>query len=544
MRKTALLLLFCHLMAAAVYAAEPGRGARPVISYTSYFGSAEEDRGGRVAVDNAGNIYIAGSTLSREFPLINAFQAKPVTDPSDRYLTYIMKLSAKGDKLVYSTYFPESLSGFGVDGEGNAYLSCTTTRTDLPVTPGAIKPALSGARDGYIAKLSPAGDRLVYATYLGGSGGEFINSMAVDPNGNAYVVGNTASNDFPTSAGSFQTVLRGGDAFLTKLNAQGEIVYSTLFGGSGSDSAVNVAIDGSGNAYISGQTTSRDLPLSAGALITIPQTGFLAKLDNAGQERLFTTYWGEESIRLLAVDSQGNSYVAGNGFSARQDINIVLTKIDATASGVLFSTTLGGSLYEIVNHIGIDSQDNLYLLGTTLSKDIKLKRPLQNLCQCQGDDGDLLLVRFNPDGIVTFATYLGGNRDEFGNSIAIDAFDNIYISATTSSTQLNTVKPIVAERQGEYDALIIKLSSQRPRITSANITANKLILFGENFAEGAQILVNGVAQKTRNDANNPSSVLISKQAAKAVLPGQTVTLQIRNSNDVLSAPLTFTRDAQ
>src|SRR5438128_1033575 len=174
--------------------------------------------------------------------------------------------------LVYSTLLGGSNDdrGFGiaVDAAGNAYVTGGTGSSDFPTTAGAFQTTLGGGSDAFVTKLDPTGTALVYSTYLGGSSGDFANGIAVDATGSAYVTGTTLSADFPTTPGAAQTTFGGGlvDAFVTKLNPTGSaLVYSTYLGGGGSDQGFGIAVDTSGNAYVTGSAVAMNFPTTPGA---------------------------------------------------------------------------------------------------------------------------------------------------------------------------------------------------------------------------------------------------------------------------------------
>jgi hypothetical protein len=183
-------------------------------------------------------------------------------------------LSADGSVLLYSTYVGGSDSDGGnsiaVDASGNAYVTGYTLSTDFPVTAGAFQTTLGGRGDAFVTKLNAAGSGLVYSTYLGGSRSDSGSSIAIDASGNAYVTGNTYSSNFPTTPGAFQTRFGGeGDAVLSKLNAAGSaLIYSTYLGGTSFDVGEGIAVDAAGNAYVTGDTSSLDFPITAGAFQT------------------------------------------------------------------------------------------------------------------------------------------------------------------------------------------------------------------------------------------------------------------------------------
>ncbi|HXO30038.1 MAG TPA: SBBP repeat-containing protein, partial [Thermoanaerobaculia bacterium] len=236
------------------------------IVYSTFLGGSGSDVGFGIAVDgNTGNAYVTGFTESTTFPVTpGSIQLANGGGGGDAFVTMI---NAAGTKIVYSTFlggngFDGGL-GIAVDGTGNAYVTGFTGSTTFPVTPGSIQLANGGGTDAFVTKINAAGTKIVYSTFLGGSGSDRGTGIAVDGTGNAYVTGQTSSTTFPgVTAGSIQPANGGGnDAFVTKINAAGNaIVYSTFLGGSGSDGGNGIAVDGTGNAYVTGATTSTTFP--------------------------------------------------------------------------------------------------------------------------------------------------------------------------------------------------------------------------------------------------------------------------------------------
>ena len=221
-----------------------------------------------IAVDSAGDAYVTGSTYDAP-PLKNAFQAT-AGGGGDAFVT---KLNPSGSALVYSTYLGGSgqdyATGIAVDGSGDVYVTGDTVSTNFPTTPGSLQPVM-GAEEAFVSELNPTGSALVYSTYLGGSAESFANGIAVDRSGNAYVTGWSPSATFPTTPGAFRSGSSGG-AFVAKLNATGSaLVYAAqLADGKGS----SIAVDGSGNTYVTGIATSPAFPTTAGAFQTTFGTG-------------------------------------------------------------------------------------------------------------------------------------------------------------------------------------------------------------------------------------------------------------------------------
>ena len=296
------------------------------VIYATYLGGSGYDSGASIAVDAAGNAYVTGVTSSADFPTTaGAYQ------PSGRGLStiFVAKLNATGSALAYSTYIgngedgrSNDSRGIVLDAEGNAYVTGFTSTTSFPITPGAFRSTPSRPSNAFVTKLNATGSALMYSTYLGNGWGQAITTDAA---GNAYVCGYT-TGDFPTTPGAYQTTFRGspGDGFITKLNAAGSaLIYSTYLGGAKNDSMSGIAIDTTGNAYVTGSTDSANFPTTPGAFSTQPRgavpNGIVTKLNATGSGLVYSTYFGGGSIdsgRSIAVDAAGNAYVVGTSSSA------------------------------------------------------------------------------------------------------------------------------------------------------------------------------------------------------------------------------------
>ncbi|MEP7286067.1 MAG: SBBP repeat-containing protein [Chloroflexota bacterium] len=258
------------------------------LAYSTLLGGSGDDRGYGIAVDSSGSAYVTGFTDSASFPTTpGAFQTILGGAPNDAFVT---KFNTTGTGLTYSTFVGGSGldEGYGiaVDSSGSAYVAGRTFSTNFPTTAGAFQRAFSGGgNDAIVIKLNAAGTALVYGTYLGSSGDDWGLAIAVDGNGSAYVTGIADTPDFPTTVGAFQTTLKGGDdAFVTKLNPTATtLTYSTLLGGTNNDVGNGIALDSSGNAYITGNTDSVNLPTTTGTYQTMyggsNGDAFITKLD-------------------------------------------------------------------------------------------------------------------------------------------------------------------------------------------------------------------------------------------------------------------------
>jgi uncharacterized repeat protein (TIGR01451 family) len=310
--------------------------AGSALVYATYLGGSVFDACHGIALDAAGNAYVTGITASTNFPTANALQP---AYGGGRDNAFVAKLNAAGSALVYATYLGGSDgigdngttgTGLAVDTAGNAYVTGSTLGS-FPTTANALQPSYgedklkSNNGDAFVAKLNVAGSALVYATYLGGNGRDQGYGIALDAYGNAYVTGLTTSTNFPT-AGPLQPT--GGDdgfgtldAFVAKLNAAGSaLVYATYLGGKGADEGHAIALDGAGNAYVTGVTSSIDFPTADPLQPTGGDNGFgltdafVAKFNAAGSALVYATYLGGTRADIgngLAVDAAGNAYVAG-----------------------------------------------------------------------------------------------------------------------------------------------------------------------------------------------------------------------------------------
>ncbi|HKZ63500.1 MAG TPA: PKD domain-containing protein, partial [Thermoplasmata archaeon] len=299
--------------------------------YSTFLGGGGRDEGYGIAVDAVGAAYVAGFTISADFPTTPGAYS---TTPNGVYDAFAAKLDASGSALLYSTFLGGSGIdwgvGIGVDALGAAYVIGNTddAATDFPTTPGAYDTTPNGGpQDVFVAKLDATGSTLLYATFLGGSGNETGFGIAVDASGTAYLTGWTwdAATDFPTTPGAYDTTHNGGDdAFVAKLDATGStLVYATFLGGSGYDDGIGIAVDVSGSAYVTGSTydAATDFPTTPGAYDTTHNGGydaFVAKLDEVGSGLLYSTFLGgsryDDGIGIV-VDASGVAFVTGSTFS-------------------------------------------------------------------------------------------------------------------------------------------------------------------------------------------------------------------------------------
>jgi len=383
--------------------------------------------------------------------------------------------------LFYSTYLGGGGDDVGnsiaVDESGDAYVTGQIDSTNFPTTPGAFQATSMGGGDAFVTKLNATGSGLVYSTYLGGSNFDAGRGIAVDASGNAYVTGGTASTDFPTTPGAFQTTPSGGgDAFVTKLNSTGSLLlYSTYLHGADGES---IAVDAAGNAYVTGDADSTNFPTTTGAFQTASGgalDAFVTKLNQTGTALVYSTYLGGSGSdvgRGIAVDTAGSAYVAGFTGSTNFPTSLgafqttygggtddaFVTKVNLLGSGLVYSTYLGGSDFDASGGIAVDAAGNAYVTGGTRSTNFPTTTGAFQTTAGGADDA--FVTKMNPLGTaLVYSTYLGGSGSDGGQSVAVDSSGNAYVTGGTDSTNF----PMTADAfqptfsGGPEDAYVAKL---------------------------------------------------------------------------------------
>jgi hypothetical protein len=429
--------------------------------YSTYVGWSLDDSGRSIAVDSSGNAYVTGFTASSNFPTLNAYD----DTFNGGYDTFIFKLNAIGNDLLYSTFVGGSQvdEGFSiaVDESGNAFVTGRTTSNDFPIY--TVGNSSIGGPGVFVVKLNAAGNGLLYSTIIGASNDDFGRSIAIDASGNAYVTGETWSSSFPT-VNAYDNSLNGScDTFVFKLNATGNgLVYSTYVGGNEYDYGRSIAIDLSGNAYVSGFTWSSDFPVVSAydSWLDGLTDSFVFKLNATGSGLLYSTFVGgtsEDDGRSIAVDPSGNAYVTGetnsfdfptqNAFdsSLNGSSDVFVFKLNATGNELLYSTFVGGEAIESGSSITVDIAGIAYVTGGTMSSDF----PLMNA----HDDSlaglsDAYVFKLNATGNgLLYSTFVGGSDGDSGASIAIDTAGNAYVTGSTTSTDF----PLLNAYDNTYD---------------------------------------------------------------------------------------------
>lgn len=405
--------------------------------YSTYLGGSSGDYGTDITVDNVGNVYVTGYTTSSDFPMQNAYDAS-YNGSAD---VFIAKLDPTGSTLLYSTYLGgsnfsfESGVGIAVDSAGNAYVTGQTNSPNFP-TQNAYDSSYNSGDDVFVTKLNADGNTLIYSTYLGGSNNEYSYDIAVDSAGNAYLTGRTHSTNFPTQ-NAYDASHNGGvrDVFVSKLGPDGSsLVFSTYLGGSSYDQGEAIAVDDSGNAYITGITYSTDFPT---------QNAFDPS-HSGGYEDAFVTKLG----------------VAGNTLA--------------------YSTYLGGAGDDQGRDIVVDSAGHAYITGLTTSTDF----PIRNASDPnQNGFADAFVTKLNVAGnTLVYSTYVGGGDQDLGVGIAVNNIGNTYVTGRTVSANFPTLNAYDPDWNSGEDAFVIKiiqspLLSLTTTVDDANPVPNQRITY-------------------------------------------------------------------
>jgi hypothetical protein len=414
-------------------------------SYCSFFGGSSQEDATKVAYDLDGNTILIGQTGSNDLP---------VTDGAlQRYFRggewdpFVAKFDVSGG-LLWATY----LGGFGydhltsvnVDLENNILLAGTTSSPNFPITEDAYQSTFRGEKDGFVTKLSPNGT-LLYSTYLGGTGEDWIYGMELDSTGNMMFSGWTTSAGLATY-GAYREDISGADAFVARLSADGSrLEMFSYIGGSGTDRAWSMTVDGQYDYVISGVTESSDLDVS---------------------EKAFQMSYGGGTDAYLAV-------VAHNG------------------SKLLYMTYVGGSGEDMGLGIDVDSDGNYILAGPTTSRNLNLHAALQPLYG--GGASDSFVAEFNTTGGVKFMTYIGGSRTDRIWDARVTPQNTIVLVGRTNSNNYPTSNASYLELAGDYDAFATEVSVDGQRILRSGLIGGTNEDIGEGIAidSGGSIVITG-----------------------------------------------------
>lgn len=458
--------------------------------YSTYAGGIHDDEAWGMTLDAAGNTYLTGSAASQDFPVTaNALQTTE-GGLGGSFRVIVMKFDPSGT-LLYSTFLGGATSndiGYAIvaDAAGNAYVGGYTISPDFPVTPGAFQSAPGGGNDAFLAKISSDGSQLLYSTYLGGSGDEYIGSLLLNADGSLWMAGGASAAGLPASANATQSKPNGKDNYFVAkavFNQSGvmQIPYLTFLGGSNQTEEAfwgSLATDSTGNVYLAGGTQSSDFPATANALQqSIPLSGgcgnsptpnsapFVSKFSPDLSKLLYSSEIGGKTEATngypdcnnfalsIHLDAQGNIWTVGtvgdsdlpvtpNAISKQLNgnntagVDYAISELSADGSKLLYSSYLGGSQFDYGARAAWDANNNIWITGTTQSTDFPVTPDALQSANAGGYD--IAVTELSPDATkVLYSTYLGGSGDDGINgngSVAVDTSGNVHLAGETAST--------------------------------------------------------------------------------------------------------------
>jgi hypothetical protein len=475
----------------------------PVLVYGAHLGGGRFDRAWSVVVDTAGSAYLAGETYVPELhpPAVGSERPMDVfvakLDPAGTNLIFRTFLGGVGDDVALD---------LALTPAGEIWLTGATLSKDFPISADALYPSLhatdqfGSVYDAFITRLSANGSSLRYSTFLGGAGNDNGISLALDGEGNVLVAGFTESNDdFPTSGVATKYGGGSSDAFVTKLAADGsQLLYSLFLGGNNSDRAEAIAVTAAGEAVVAGWTASGDFPVTTNALMPeyrgSPADGFITKLSADGATRIFSTYLGgdkDDRIQGLALDALDNVYVTGYTASQNFPTNQALVstnagnndafvaKLEARGTNLLYSTYLGGKAADEGWSVAVDDAGRAWVVGYTYSTNFPTVDPVQTDPGGTADDAFVCALDAAGANLI-FSSYLGGTFSDEALAVALDRRGSAYVTGVTYSTNfpgLADLPGLPATNAIAGDAFIVKLFPGTARLRAELSGADQVTLY-------------------------------------------------------------------
>jgi len=445
----------------------------PILQYSSRLGGSGTDSAYGITLDTQGSPYLVGSTASADFPVTSGSFSGSLSGFTD---AFVAKLTPDGQHLAYLTFIGGSHfdDGYGiaVDSTGSAVITGVTSSSDFPTTPGAFQTVTRGNVDGFVTRLTPQGDGLVYSTLLGSSGEDWLMSIALDQSGSAYVGGHTHGTNFPSTPEAYRTSTNGLDATVTKLAPDGRtLVYSTFLGG-GNRFVYGVAVDQQGSAYVTGWVGT-----AANA------RGLVTKLAPDGKSLTYSKVFpGSTTGGSIAVDEAGSAYVLfttiGSGFTTTAGAfatrpsgggDVAVAKLDPTGSALIYATFLGGSggEWDLGNDghfkgqlgLAVGPHGEAWVVGSTTSADFPTTQDAWSRSMA-GGRLDCFIAKLSPTGTaLQYGTYLGGGGIDAPESVAIDQAGDAWVVGQTSSNDFPATPgaPSFGTKGGLGDVFVVRV---------------------------------------------------------------------------------------
>ena len=475
----------------------------------TYLGGTLNDEVNKLAVDTNDRVLLVGHTNSTNFPMtVGAFD----TSYGGFSEGFVTLMSANLGGLVCSSYLggssDDQIHDCAFDASGNIIMCGITGSASFPTTLSAYDTVMNGVSDGFLVKMPPSGESLIFSTFLGGSSGDSIHAMDIDGSGNIYVSGMTGDGGFPVTSGvAFPGYAGSGDAFIAKFNSSGtSLLAATFFGGNGQDQAEGLCVDSNG-AHVTGWTESTNLPTTMTALDTSAngfKDTFLASFSTDLSTLNYGSYIGGsyyEESRCVDSNPDGDLIIAG--FTASKDFPSTPGAFDPTPNdqdafvmrfvqgtfSLAFSTFLGGGLGdEKINDLAVDSTGNIWCTGSTSSTNFPLTPG--TLDDDLNQDGDAFLSCFDASGSqLLYSTFLGGSGLDSSAAIALDAQGNVYLAGSTLSSDFPMTDP-GDTYGGHADIFVVKLPPSGDSLTYS------LLVGGAGIESASAIAVDGTGRVT------------------------------------------------
>jgi beta-propeller repeat-containing protein len=451
----------------------------PVLTYGTHVGGSNADQATALVVDEQGNVYVTGWARSVDFPRMPEGRGSAARGKE----AVVFKLGPDGRELVWST----TLGGRGDDAgmaialtpAGEVVVAGTTESDDFPTTDNAFDEESSGSADGFVVKLALDGSQVLFSTFLGGSAEDVLTGLALTEGGQVTLAGTTRSRDFPVSSSSYGVEPRGRDAFVTRLDPDGErMVFSARIGGTDDDEGRAVAVDADGATYLTGRTVSHDFPTTLGALDRERSSvdAFVLKLSAGGRTLLYSTFLGgngQDEATAIAVDGERRVVVAGwtqsldfpfdadkhapgrkDGFAVR---------LSETGNALLWAAPLGGGSADEALGVTLDPLGTAWVVGRTRSGDLATTRDAHQP-RLAGAADAFLVGLSTTDGKTVYATFLGGEGDDELCAVhAEPSGSSLAVGGSSSGIPLEQRGALAGKKRGPSDAFVLRFD---PRLST------------------------------------------------------------------------------
>lgn len=438
--------------------------------------------------------------------------------------SFIIAQTSIHSELIYNSYYggneADEARSIATDKDDNFYIFGYTLSTDLPTNSNSSQDSLKGSFDAFVTKFDSSGNH-VWTTYLGGSNVEIAATIKITYDNKLILLGYTNSNDFPTTPGAYQTSNAGQyDVFITKIDTNGQHIWSTLFGGMGGELGIDLSIDLNNNLLVGGQTNSSNFPFTSGAFQPLPLGGndaFVAKFNSNGQLIWATCYGGTSTEDAHAITNDYENNVIITGMSNSNDLTISANALQSNNNGFfdiyiakfssngnfLWGTYFGGSNYDDIYGVQSDSSNNLYFAGITSSVDFETT---PNAFQTIKNNGtDACIFKLSKNGQLLWSTYLGGDGDDSATRIYIDKNNNVTTLINTISDTLTLIADtIFSNHPINFEKVYITtIDSSGSQLWSSYFGGNSIDRAHDlKITPGGKLLFTGTTESTNLTVTN------------------------------------------